>query len=186
MLRISSDDFGTNIVRFFPNIDDLKNNTIVQKYFSYEKQPISVNEYWDLRKDGKKPHAITRYFSYAQLNGKHGLWQHGLTVNRFIRACLFGEYFETPDGDFLLEEELGSRNKSDFKFVEFTPFNPFDLKEPKAIQFEVSYHMGFPRYSHFKIIESEDYRIYKEGDDQEFIKDFIKAFMEETPQPVYF
>ena len=183
MIRLGLANKGTHTIRFYPNIEDLKNNRIIQEYYCYEKQEITANQYWQLKKDGYRPNYIKRFYSYAKVDGEYGLFAYGLTINKFIRACMEGRYY-IKDGNLFLEEEV--RNERSYQKVEFDPFNIFDVTHNKAIRFDIEEESGFARMCNFSIIENDDNIIFRPGDDKKTIEDFFRFHIEVLPEKFLF
>jgi hypothetical protein len=151
---------------------------------------ITKNEYWDLIKQGQKPIKEVKHFSYANVDGERiGLLKYSSSINRFIQACALGEYY-IKDESLYLPQEIKSREDFDskkdyqaylatFEYFEFKPFHPFDITHGKAIQFEIKLEMNYLKYCNFRIVEDPKHILYRKGDSQEVIKEFLEDLCEQ-------
>lgn len=192
MIELTVANIGSHTVRFLPNIGNLNENVQMIDYYYHGEKQITKKEYWDLRGGGVKALAVKRYFSYANVDGYYGLFMYGKQLRTVIKGCMQGKYF-FKEGNIYLEENLQTpgnfENYKDYKKYfstftkfEFKPFNIFDLRENKAVRFNISNMERFMRLSEFEIIEGSEFVIYKEGDNKDDIKNLLNFYQEYPPE----
>jgi len=191
MIKLGIKDIGTHIVRFYPNIGKLSEMRIHREASFHGDKIISKNEYWDLRKLGEKVTHAERWHSYAMVDDNFGMFQYGNLINRLLSCCMKGEYYISERGVIYPSDNIPYQNKEDlepgevmaeYKLVTFTPFNPFDLPGNAAFKFEIKETHGFADFYNFEIIRDDKYIVYKPGDSQEDIKNFLTSHIEEVPE----
>jgi hypothetical protein len=191
MIKLGIKDIGTHIVRFYPNIGNLSETRIRREVNFHGDKIISKNEYWDLLKLGEKVVHAERWYSYAMVDDNFGMFQYGNLFNRLLNCCIKGEYCISERGVIYPSDNMPYQNKEDlmpgevmteYKLVTFTPFNPFDLPGNVAFKFEIKDTEGFADFFNFEIIRDDKYIVYKPGDSQEDIKNFLTSHIEEVPE----
>ena len=187
MIKLGINNIGQHIIRFYPNIENLKQSTHEVQHLSYEGKSITKNEYWNLKCSGKNPFHMVRWHSYAMVDDVYGLFQYGKIIKTLVQCCMKGSYYKSENG--YIYEELPFQDEDTpedelmkFELVSFKPFNIFDLQSDVAIKFEIRENSGFADFYNFELIHDNRYIIFKSGDDKEKIKDFLTSHIEKLPE----
>lgn len=187
MIKLTLEDIGTHIIRVYPNIGDLKNTVQIKQMWWFDNKEITVEEYWALLKEGRRPMHIKKFFSYAMIDDVFGLFQFGKQIKDILDCCLKGQYYISSEGriykniPMYLDNDIDAIEVS-YKEVTFTPINPYDLQSNVAIKFEVKNINGFADYCNFEIIHDDKYVVYRPVIDKpEDISNFLTSNLEIPP-----
>ena len=197
MIKFSPGDTGIYTVRLYPNIAKLAENIHIRETILYDGKEISINEYWELTKKGKRPFRSTRYFSYALVDDVYGLFSYSKSFYNFIQFCSDGGYCIEGDGNQIRmkdqrilssfsEREEYDEYLSKLREIRFPPFNIFDLTHGKALKFEIVNHKGFLKYKNLEIVEDPKWVVFKPGvtteEEKQKILDFLNFHIEDVPE----